>query len=231
MFVRFRRQANRFQASLIETRRTAGKVRAEHVGALGSVDAAASVRERLAFWAKLPQRLAALGNRVSDDEHGKIYAALHAHIPMVTPDEQRGVQEENASDDERFWDVMRDVNAASAEGYKGLIASTETKLKESERSAADAAEKREAARERPAKLKRGESVAGGLGKKLDIVTMTKTAGFTPRQIRRMVLYASLTGEEFEAMLDRTGGKSINAVDRISEREARRIIRARNSAPG
>jgi hypothetical protein len=151
---------------------------------------------------------------------------------MVTPDEQRGVQEENAGDDERFWDVMQDMNAASGEGYKGLIASTETKLKESERAAADAAEKREVARERLAKLKRGESVAGGLGKKLDIVALTKEAGFTPRQIRRMVLYASLTGEEFEAMLERTitAGKTTDAGERIIEREARRIVRARNSAP-
>jgi hypothetical protein len=45
--------------------------------------------------------------------------------------------------------------------------------------------------------------------------MTKEAGFTPRQIRRMVLYASLTGEEFETMLDRTSGKSIDAGDRIA----------------
>jgi hypothetical protein len=148
---------------------------------------------------------------------------------MVTPDEQRAVLEENARDDERFWDVVQDMNAASAEGYKGLIASTETKLKETERAAADAAEKGEAARERLAKLKRGESVAGGLVKKLDIVAMMRAA-FTPRQIRQMFLYTSLTGEEFEAMLDRTSGKSIDAGDRISDREARRIIRERNSAP-
>ena len=45
-------------------------------------------------------RLAA--SRVVADEHDKIYGALHARIPMVTPDEQRAVQEENARDDERF---------------------------------------------------------------------------------------------------------------------------------
>jgi hypothetical protein len=149
---------------------------------------------------------------------------------MVSPDEQRGVQEENASDDERFWDAMQGLNAATAEDHKRLIASAEAKLKESERAAADATENRETARERLAKLKRGESVAGGLGKKLDIVAMLKSAGLTPREIRRAALYASLAPEEFEAMLDRTGGKSIDAVDRISDREARRIIRARNATP-
>jgi hypothetical protein len=229
MFVRFRRQARRLQVSLVQNRRVAGKVRAEHIGALGSVDADVSVRGRLAFWAKLPQRLAALGNRVGPNEHARIYAALHARIPMVTPDEQRGVQEENASDDERFWDAMQGLSAATAEDHKRLIASAEAKLKESEHAAADAAKNREIARERLAKLKRGESVAGGLGKKLDIVAMMKAA-FTPREIRRMVLYASLTREDFEAMLDRTGGKSIDAVDRIGEREARRILRARNATP-
>ena len=48
----------------MQTRRVDGKVRSEHIGSLGSVDADVSVRARLAFWAKLPQRLAALGNRV-----------------------------------------------------------------------------------------------------------------------------------------------------------------------
>jgi hypothetical protein len=230
MFVRFRRQARRLQVSLVQNRRVAGKVRAEHVGALGSVDADVSVRGRLAFWAKLPQRLAALGNRVGPDEHAKIYAALHARIPMVTPDEQRGVQEENASADERFWDMMQDMNAASAEGHKGLIASTGTKLKESERAAADAAEKRDAARERLAKLKRGESVAGGLGKKLDIIAMMKTT-FTPSEIRRMVRYASLGREVFETWLKQAlDDRWTAAGNRYLDRDLRRFLRARNSAP-
>jgi hypothetical protein len=103
---------------LIETRRVAGKIVTEHVGALGSVDADVSTRERLTFWAKLPQRLASLGNRVGTDQHPKIYDALHARIPMVTPDEQRAIQEENAKDDERFWDMMQGMNAAAAEEHR-----------------------------------------------------------------------------------------------------------------
>ena len=117
MFVRFRRQANRLQASLIETCRASGKVVAEHIGTLGSVDAAMSVRERIAFWAKLPGRLASLGNRVGPDEHAKLYAAIHARIPMVTSDEQRAIQGENAKDEESFWGAMRDINAATAEDH------------------------------------------------------------------------------------------------------------------
>src|SRR5208282_3009701 len=103
MFVRFRQQGNRLQASLMQTRRAAGRMLTEHIASLGSVDAEVSVRERLAFWLKLPDRLARLGNRVGPDQHGKIYGALHARIPMATPDDQRAVQEENAKDDEQFW--------------------------------------------------------------------------------------------------------------------------------
>jgi hypothetical protein len=43
---------------------------------LGSVDAEVSVRERLAFWAKLPERLARLGNRIGPDDQAKVHAAL-----------------------------------------------------------------------------------------------------------------------------------------------------------
>jgi hypothetical protein len=227
MFVRFRRQGKRLQASLVETRRACGKVLTEHIGALGSVDAAVSVRERLTFWAALPARLARLGNRVGPEEHGKIYGALHARIPMVTPDEQRSIQEENAKDDERFWDTMRDLNAASVEEHKSLIASAEAKLKGHESAAADAGEKLETAKNRLQRLQRGESVSGGLGKKLDIVAIMKAAGITPGDLRRMRLYGSLTKTEFESLLEPTRMKRrLEAADRVFDREVRRIIRAR-----
>jgi hypothetical protein len=52
------RAGNRLQPSLMQTGRVSGKPRNERVASLGSVDADVSVRERLAFWAKLPERLA-----------------------------------------------------------------------------------------------------------------------------------------------------------------------------
>ena len=91
MFVRYRQQGRRLQASLLQTRRVSARMRSEHIASLGSVDVEVSVRERLAFWAKLPERLARLGNRVGSDDQAKVYAALHARIPMVTPDEQRAI--------------------------------------------------------------------------------------------------------------------------------------------
>ena len=191
MFVRFQHQGARLHVRLLQTKRISGKVQSEYIGALGSVDAAVSVRERLAFWAKLPERLARLGNRVSSDEHAAIYAALHARLPMVTPDEQRDIQEENAKDDERFWDTMQEMNVSSAEGHKLLAACAEAKRKEHDRVAADAAEKREIARERLAKLARGESVAGGLGKKLDFNKPTEGGGFHRRVDRTTSAVAGL----------------------------------------
>lgn len=227
MFVRFRLQGNRLQASLAQSRRVGGKVQAEHIGALGSVDAGVSVRARLAFWAKLPQRLAALANRLGADEHPKVYAALHGRIPMVTAEEQRAVQEENFKDDERFWDAMRDLNAASVEEHKSLVASTEAKLKEHESAAADAGEKFETAKDRLQRLRRGESVAGGLDKKFDVQAAMKAAGITPSMLRRMRLFASLTETEFEALHAPTVSKRwFDAMDKAVDREARRMIRVR-----
>ena len=114
----------------MQTRRVSGKMQSEHIASLGSVDAEVSVRERLAFWAKLPERLARLANRVGPDDQAKVYAALHARIPMVTPDEQRAIQEANAEGDERFWGAMRDMGTASVEEHKALIARAETKIAE-----------------------------------------------------------------------------------------------------
>jgi hypothetical protein len=132
----------------MHNRRVAGKMHSEHIAGLGTVDAGVSVRERLAFWAELPARLARLGNRVGFEDHAKIYRALHARIPMVTPDEQRAVQEENAKDDERFWDAFRDLSASTAEEHKGLVKSAEAKIAEHAAKAAQAAEHAAAAKER-----------------------------------------------------------------------------------
>jgi hypothetical protein len=223
MFVRFRQQGRRLQARLMQTGRVAGKMQSVHLAALGSVDAEVSVRERLAFWASLPARLDRLGNRVGAEDHAKIYGALHARIPMVTPDEQRAVQEENAEDDSRFWEAMRDLAASEVQGNKGLIAHAEAKIAQSAPRAAEAAEGADLAKERIKRLRRGEAVAGGLGKRLDIDAAIKAGGFAPSAMKRMVLMASLTTAEFESLPIRNG---IEASDRALERAARRIVRAR-----
>ena len=91
MFVRFRTQRNRLQASLVETRRVAGKVVAKHLRGLGSVDADLSVRERGIFWAKLPEQLDRIGDWIGPTECEKICAMLDARIPMITSEEQHSI--------------------------------------------------------------------------------------------------------------------------------------------
>jgi hypothetical protein len=69
-----------------------------------------------------------------------------------------------------------------------------------------------------------ESVSGGLGKRLDFEAELKAAGFTTRQLRSMRLLGSLTKAEFEQML--AAVHFADATSKATERESRRIIRAR-----
>jgi hypothetical protein len=229
MYVRFRPFGRSLQASLAETRRIGGRPRSQLIGLLGSVDNDLSIRTRIAFWAALPGRLAALANRIRPEDHGAIYAALHARFPMVTSDEQRAIQTENAKDDERFWNAMHDMNAATAEEHKLMDAIVQAKCKRHESLAADAAEKRDAARERLVKLARGESVAGGLGKKLDREAAAKQAGLTAKDIRRAARYASLDEVEFNTAFEQAdpGKAATEASDKAMDREVRRVLRQRS----
>ena len=132
MFVRFRQTACRLQMSLIETRRVGGKVRHEHIASLGSVVTPPSVEDRIAFWTKLHERLAKLANRVDADTLAKVLGAIHAHIPMVTLDEQRTLKLENAEADERFWSGIHDMHAGTVADHEGLAATAERKITRAE---------------------------------------------------------------------------------------------------
>jgi hypothetical protein len=79
MFARFRETARGLQVSLIQTRRSEGRVRHEHVAGLGSVPRCPSAADRIAFWTKLHQRLDALGNRLNAVQRGAILTAVHPH--------------------------------------------------------------------------------------------------------------------------------------------------------
>jgi predicted N-formylglutamate amidohydrolase len=56
------------------------------------------------FWQKLHERLAKLSNRVDAAAQGKVLAEVHSRVPMVTADEQRALQLENAEAEARFWE-------------------------------------------------------------------------------------------------------------------------------
>jgi hypothetical protein len=91
MFARFRRVEShlqvRLQVSVAESRRVAGRVRVEHIVALGSVGEPATIAERVAFWGNLHRRINALSSRISEDDRAKIIGTIYAWIPMVTVDE------------------------------------------------------------------------------------------------------------------------------------------------
>jgi hypothetical protein len=188
MFVRFREIGQRLQVSLVETRRIGGKVRHEHIASLGSVPSPASVADRVGFWGRLHQRLGQLSNRIDAEMQAKIFGAVHAHIPMATPDEQRAVQLENAEEDARHWSSMRDMHADTVEGHKGLIATAERAIATGEAGAAKAESHAHKARDRVERIKRGEDVPGGLGKPMtreEWEAELIAAGFTRRDLRRM----------------------------------------------
>jgi hypothetical protein len=92
MLVRFRQTAAGLQCSLVETRRLDGTIRYEHVASLGSVPASPSVADRLAFWRRTYEQLAALADRIDAETQGKIISAVHARIPIVIPNEQRALR-------------------------------------------------------------------------------------------------------------------------------------------
>jgi hypothetical protein len=92
MLARFRQTAAGLQCSLVETRRIDGKVRHEIVANLGSVPASPSVADRIAFWRRVYETLAELANRIDAETQGKIISAVHSHIAIVTPDEQRATR-------------------------------------------------------------------------------------------------------------------------------------------
>jgi hypothetical protein len=191
MFVRFRQSRTRLQASLIETRRVAGNVQHGHVTSLGAVSVPPSIQDRLRLWSDLPGRLARLSNRVAADDHPKIVDALHARIPMVTPDDLRTWQQENAEADRLFWTAMRDLNAEAAEGHKRVLATAEKKAAAAQVAVADADAKITGLAERLDQLKRGEDVAGGLSARATLAQLMRAIGWKPGDQRRARLLIAI----------------------------------------
>lgn len=183
MFVRFRKSKNRLQVSLVATKRVDGKVRHEHVASLASVPMPASVHDRLDFWRRLHERLARLGNRLDAAKQGKIMGEVHARIPMAMLDEQHALKVKDAEADERFWQVLHDIQKDSLAGHRRLIASAQKAIAEGEAAMTQSAQKTEAAKERIAKLRRGEDVPGGLGRPMTQKQWLAAIGWTDKDLR------------------------------------------------
>jgi hypothetical protein len=89
MFVHFRETPYGLAMSLVENRRENGRICHEHVASLGSIETPPSVAARIEFWRELHERLAQVSNRLDAETRGKVMVAVHARVPMVTPEEQR----------------------------------------------------------------------------------------------------------------------------------------------
>jgi hypothetical protein len=123
---------------------------------------------------------------------------------MVTFDEQRALQRENAEADARIWAGLQDMSAEMATGHKGLAALASGKAAESEALAKDAAEKAAAAKDRLDRLAKGEDVPGGLGKPVDFEKVLTGAGWSRDDINFSRALASLSvGREdlFDAFVE------------------------------
>jgi hypothetical protein len=187
MFVRFRAGSRRLALSLVETKRADDRVRVrhEHIGTLGSVDLPQTARGRVAFWTQLDRRLTALGNRLGSEDQAKIMDAVHARVPMPTIDEQREVKLENAKADERVWSALQDINEEQAQGQEQLSASAAAAAAKGRETAAAVQAQAAEASERVQRIERGDAVRGGLGKPVDFETVTREAGLTKDQLRRL----------------------------------------------
>ena len=222
MFVRFRQQGHRLQASLMQTRREAGAIKSEHVASLGSVGLDVTIRDRLDFWKYVEPRLDRLANRIGPDERAKIIDALDARIPVLTDDDLRSVQEDNAKHDQKFWGDVRDTNADVAARHRSIIARAEEEIANVMSTAEEVAERIDVATDRVARIERGEPVVGGLGKKLDVLKIMKEAGMTQSDVNHAMRVASLTEEEFASVTPLLM-KTISKADRAA---VRRILRQR-----
>jgi hypothetical protein len=200
MFVRFRTTARRLQVSLAAARWTGDKPRQEHIASLGSVPLLPSAADRIAFWTRLHQRLDALSNRVDAVQRGAVLAAIHARIPMPTPDDQQAVQLEHAQADAKFWENIEGLHADRADGHKHLAASAQKAIAASEQAGADAAEKLKAARERLTRVQNGEAVP--LPSPMTRKDMLRISGMTEAEVRHCVRVAEIAKHgAFERLLD------------------------------
>jgi hypothetical protein len=216
MFARFRQTPHRLQVSLVETRRVEGKVRHGHIASLGSIPVPWEIADRIAFWMALHERFARLSNRVSVDDFHKVMAAINDRIPMAMSDEQRQLQRENAEQELAVCSSLHSIHEGTLADHKALAATLAGKIAEMEAGAAQSAAVVDAAKERLAKIDRGEEVSGGLGKAMSVEDNLRAAGWATADIEHCRVLATLkevAWAEFLAALHPALEKQRRAVAR------------------
>jgi hypothetical protein len=219
VFVRFRKNKSRLQVSLVETRRVDGKVRHEHIAQLGSIEMSQGIADRVAFWHRLHQRLSELANRINDAERGKILDSIHRRVPMPMLAEMQALKIENAEAEERAWSNIHALHEGQVDDHKGLAATVARAIASGSEAMTKAAVRSADARDRAARLRKGEDAPGSLGKPPTFDQQLLQAGFTKEQLR-----AALQLNEvcevlgFDAVM-----KTFHAERERSERRALRAL--------
>ena len=219
MIVRFRQTARRLQVSLIAGRREGAKVRQEHVASLGSVPRGElTPADRIAFWTRLHQRLDALSNRVDATQRYAILTTIHARIPMPAQDDQQAIQLEHAQEDVRFWTSLENITTEQAEQHKGLLATVQHTIASCEEAAAAHKAKVAAARDRLARVEKGEAVAG-IPRPMTRAEFLTAAGLTESEAQHLVRLAEICDEAHGY-----GRKAIEVIAGEGQQASRRAQR-------
>jgi hypothetical protein len=188
-----------------------------------------TVEARLVFWQRLHARLAKLSNRVDATTHGKLLTDIHGRIPMVTLDEQRGVQLHNAESDEQLWTTMRSLSENNLAGLELLADETERDMAEVKPLIKNADAKAATARDRVARIKNGDAVSGGLGKprtREDVIAML---GMSKREVSRALALAELCETKFA--LKEVTNEITRASHRSRDATIFRLLRKKRAQDG
>jgi hypothetical protein len=171
----------------------------------------------MAFWRKLHQRLDALSNRIDAAQRGAIIAAIHARIPVPTLDDQQTVQLQRAREAARFWEMLAGSYADDIEGHKGLLASTQQAIAAREPLAANTAAKAQAAKDRLARVEKGEAV-DGIEAPLTRKDILKITGWSEDYLRHC--------EQVAEIADRGGFQLLQDEQQRRREKAERLSRRR-----
>jgi hypothetical protein len=161
---------------------------------------------------------------VDAETQGKILGAVHVRIAMPTIDEIRALQLENAEADDKFWLTLQDLHESTAADHEALKTTAERAIAEAKAGATNAREGATAAKNRIARLKKGEPVAGGLGKPITMDDVVRELGLTKSDIQHAIRVAEIfeiPGGEDELIKEQFKGR------RSREKAAARAVLKRH----
>ena len=117
--------------------------------------------------------------------------------PRSTPaylDDHQAVQLERAQADARFWESLAEMQTSDVEGHKELLATVQRAIAAREPLAADAAAKAQAAKDRLARVEKGEAVAG-IPAPMTRADLLRISGMTEAQLRHCERVAGIAAAD------------------------------------